>query len=83
MEEKKKEESHLEFIAEAEEIIELISKNLITLEKSQGKPPQPDVVNAIFRGVHTLKGIAGMMGFNNITEFSHTLENLLDFSLRV
>ncbi len=78
MEEKKKEESHLEFIAEAEEIIELISKNLITLEKSQGKPPQPDVVNAIFRGVHTLKGIAGMMGFNNITEFSHTLENLLD-----
>lgn len=78
MEEKKKEQSHLEFIAEAEEIIELISKNLITLEKSQGKPPQPDVVNAIFRGVHTLKGIAGMMGFNNITEFSHALENLLD-----
>lgn len=78
MEEKKKEESHLEFIAEAEEIIELVSKNLITLEKSQGKPPQPDVVNAIFRGVHTLKGIAGMMGFSNVTEFSHTLENLLD-----
>ena len=79
MEDKKKDEPNLEFIAEAEEILELISKNLLTMEESQDRlSPHPDIINAIFRGVHTLKGIAGMMGFNNITELSHTLENMLD-----
>ncbi|MBI5042734.1 MAG: chemotaxis protein CheA [Nitrospirae bacterium] len=79
MKDKKKDEPYLEFIAEAEEILEVISKNLLTMEESQDRlSPHPDIINAIFRGVHTLKGIAGMMGFNNITELSHTLENLLD-----
>lgn len=79
MEDKKKDEPYLEFIAEAEEILELISKNLLTMEESQDRlSPHPDIINAIFRGVHTLKGISGMMGFNNITELSHTLENMLD-----
>ncbi|MBI5179787.1 MAG: chemotaxis protein CheA [Nitrospirae bacterium] len=79
MEDKKKDEPYLEFIAEAEEILEVISKNLLTMEESQDRlSPHPDIINAIFRGVHTLKGIAGMMGFNNITELSHTLENMLD-----
>lgn len=79
MEDKKKDEPNLEFIAEAEEILEVISKNLLTMEESQDRlSPHPDIINAIFRGVHTLKGIAGMMGFNNITELSHTLENMLD-----
>lgn len=79
MENKKKDEPYLEFIAEAEEILEVISKNLLTMEESQDRlSPHPDIINAIFRGVHTLKGIAGMMGFNNITELSHTLENMLD-----
>lgn len=79
MEDKKKDEPYLEFIAEAEEILELISKNLLTMEESQDRlSPHPDIINAIFRGVHTLKGIAGMMGFNNIMELSHTLENMLD-----
>ncbi|MBI5182396.1 MAG: chemotaxis protein CheA [Nitrospirae bacterium] len=79
MEEKKKEDHHIEFVAEAEEILELISKNLLILEESNDKSsPHPDIINAIFRGAHTLKGIAGMMGFNTISELSHTLENLLD-----
>lgn len=79
MKDKKKDEPNIEFIAEAEEILEIISKNLLTLEESQDRlSPHPDIINAIFRGVHTLKGIAGMMGFSNITELSHTLENMLD-----
>ncbi len=79
MKDKKKDEPNLEFIAEAEEILEVISKNLLAMEESQDRlSPHPEIINAIFRGVHTLKGIAGMMGFNNITELSHTLENLLD-----
>lgn len=79
MEEKKKEDHHIEFVAEAEEILELISKNLLILEESDNKSsPHPDIINAIFRGAHTLKGIAGMMGFSTITELGHTLENLLD-----
>ncbi len=79
MKDKKKDEPYLEFIAEAEEILEVISKNLLTMEESQDRlSPHPDIINAIFRAVHTLKGIAGMMGFNAISELSHTLENLLD-----
>ncbi len=79
MKDKKKDEPYIEFIAEAEEILEVITKNLLTMEESQDRlSPHPDIINAIFRGVHTLKGIAGMMGFNTITELSHTLESLLD-----
>jgi len=42
----------------------------------------PDLLNSIFRAAHSLKGLAGMFGFADISELSHNMENLLD-SLRL
>lgn len=76
---KKKEESLKEFIVEAEEILDGLSQNLLTLEsaKDQAAVP-PDVINSIFRAAHTLKGMSGMVGLKKISELSHCLEDLLD-----
>jgi two-component system chemotaxis sensor kinase CheA len=38
----------------------------------------PDLLNDIFRAVHTLKGLAGMFGMLNLSNLAHALENLLD-----
>jgi two-component system, chemotaxis family, sensor kinase CheA len=40
---------------------------------------EPDLLNAIFRGAHSLKGLAGMFGFSMISEVAHHAENLLDW----
>lgn len=72
-----------EFVAEAQEIIELLSRDLLVLDHGQKQGhPDPDLLNSVFRGVHTLKGIAGMFGFNELGEVAHVLEDLLD-SLRL
>lgn len=68
-----------EFIAEAQEIIEALSRDLLVLDDGQKKgDPDPELVNSVFRGVHTLKGIAGMFGFIDLGEMAHILEDLLD-----
>ncbi len=68
-----------EFVAEAQEIIEALSRDLLVLDDGQKKgSPDPDLVNSVFRGVHTLKGIAGMFGFADLGEMAHILEDLLD-----
>ena len=74
-----KKDNFKEFIAEAEEHIELIHQTLTKIRKlpDRGKV-KPDLVNAIFRAAHTLKGMSGMVGLIEISEISHTLEDLLD-----
>ncbi|HJL16203.1 MAG TPA: chemotaxis protein CheA [Sandaracinaceae bacterium LLY-WYZ-13_1] len=68
-----------EFVAEAQEIIEALSRDLLLLDHGQKEGnPDPDLVNSVFRGVHTLKGIAGMFGFADLGEVAHVLEDLLD-----
>lgn len=66
-----------EFTSEAEELLDMLSRDLGELE-SQGKNVKPDVINKIFREVHSLKGLAGMLGFTEISELSHNLEDMLD-----
>ena len=52
-----------EFFSEAHEIIEGLSRDLLVLDSSRGKgPTDPEIVNNIFRAVHTLKGLAGLFG---------------------
>jgi len=76
---KKDERSKGEFLAEAEDILEDLNQHLIQMEgMAEGGPVDPDVVNAVFRGVHSLKGLSGMMGYNAISGLSHRLESLLD-----
>ena len=72
-----------DFLAEAEEIIDQLSRDLLGLSDcAESGDCNPDLVNSVFRGAHSLKGLAGMFGFSEIAELSHNLENLLD-SLRL
>jgi two-component system chemotaxis sensor kinase CheA len=72
-----------DFLAEAEEIIDQLSLDMVTLSDcAEGGDCSPELINSIFRGAHSLKGLAGMFGFADIAELGHNLENLLD-SLRL
>lgn len=66
-----------EFTGEAEELLDTLSGDLVEFE-SQGAGVRPELVNKIFREVHSLKGLAGMLGFGEISELSHSLEDMLD-----
>jgi two-component system chemotaxis sensor kinase CheA len=68
-----------EFLAEAQELIETLSRDLLLLDAGikQGQR-NPETVNDLFRGVHTLKGLSGMFGFERLGRMSHALEDLLE-----
>lgn len=68
-----------EFYAETQEIIESLSRDLLLLDHGQKEGrADPDLVNSVFRGVHTLKGIAGLFAQIELSEVAHQLEDLLD-----
>ena len=68
-----------DFLAEAEEIIDQLSLNLVSLSDcADSGDCNPELINSIFRGAHSLKGLAGIFGFAEVGELSHNLENLLD-----
>lgn len=72
-----------EFLAEAEEIVDQLGSELADLaDMADSGDLSPDLLNSIFRAAHSLKGLAGMFGFTDISELSHNMENLLD-SLRL
>jgi len=68
-----------EFLGESEEIIEKLNLDLVVLGDSveQGES-DPELINSIFRGAHSLKGLAGMFGFQDVSDLAHHMENLLD-----
>ncbi len=69
-----------DFLAEAEEILEGVGSQLTDLaDMAEGGSWDPDLLNAIFRGAHSLKGVAGMFGFTAVAEVAHNTENLLDW----
>lgn len=68
-----------EFVSEAEELIEKLLANISDMEgQLAGGKIHPDLLNEIFRGAHSLKGLAGMFGLVQMSQLSHNLENLLD-----
>ncbi|HEY6000507.1 MAG TPA: Hpt domain-containing protein, partial [bacterium] len=68
-----------EFVIEAEELLEALADRLGELERAAEEGgARPDTVNDVFRSMHTLKGLSGMLGLSGIAELSHSLENLLD-----
>ncbi|HJV64364.1 MAG TPA: chemotaxis protein CheA [Geomonas sp.] len=68
-----------DFLAEAEEILDQLSLDLVALSDcADGGECSPDLINSVFRAAHSLKGLAGMFGFSDIAELGHHLENLLD-----
>lgn len=68
-----------EYLAEAEELLEKLSQDLAELGESiEHGEVNPDLVNGIFRDAHSIKGLSGMFGFNDIADLAHHLETLLD-----
>ncbi len=68
-----------DFISETEEIIGSLNFDLVKLADSVDSGDcDPDVLNGIFRGAHSIKGLAGMFGFDDLSKLSHSMENLLD-----
>jgi len=68
-----------EFFSEAQEIIETLSRNLLSLDASvKGGSSDPSLINEAFRAVHTLKGLAGLFGAVRLGALSHRLEDVLD-----
>jgi len=63
------------FFEEAQEHLAGTEEILLRLDTDA---PNPDDLNAIFRAVHSIKGSAAMLGFNEIAALTHVLENLLD-----
>ena len=68
-----------EFLAEAQELVEALSRDLLFLDEAhhRGERIDPALINEIFRSVHTLKGIAGMFGYKHVGAVAHALEDLL------
>jgi two-component system chemotaxis sensor kinase CheA len=68
-----------DFLAEAEDILESASQALLTIEAGQSEGrPEPEQVNALFRAIHSFKGLAGMFDLKVPADLSHKMEFLLD-----
>jgi len=64
-----------DFLVEAGEILELLSEQLVELENN---PSDTELLNAIFRGFHTVKGGAGFLSLTELVETCHGAENVFD-----
>lgn len=64
-----------DFLVEAGEILELLSEQLVDLEQA---PDDTELLNAIFRGFHTVKGGAGFLQLTPLVECCHSAENVFD-----
>ena len=64
-----------EFLVEAEEILENLDQDLIDLENN---PDDKELLNKIFRGMHTLKGGAGFLNLTSIVEVAHRIEDIFN-----
>ncbi|WP_044746122.1 MULTISPECIES: chemotaxis protein CheA [unclassified Anoxybacillus] len=63
------------FIDESKEHLQTINEQLLELEKN---PEDLSIVNEIFRSAHTLKGMSATMGFEDLANLTHQMENVLD-----
>ncbi len=69
-----------EFLSEAQELVETLSRNLLSLEQGRtgGGRVDPEHLNEAFRSVHTLKSLSGLFGDKHMSQLSHRLEDVLD-----
>ncbi len=64
-----------DFVSEANEHLDTVDVHLLTLESNSN---DTEALNAVFRAFHTIKGVAGFMGLNQIRSLGHQAENLLE-----
>lgn len=70
--------SKKEFISEAEDLLEESQKLVLEILDTISSGLNPDTINALFRSMHTLKGVSGLFGLQGIMSISHALETLMD-----
>jgi two-component system, chemotaxis family, sensor kinase CheA len=63
------------FVIESRELLESMEEALLKVEQS---PADSDLIAAIFRAAHTIKGSAGLFGLDHVVAFTHNAENVLD-----
>ncbi|MEW6047136.1 MAG: Hpt domain-containing protein, partial [Bacillota bacterium] len=63
------------FVDEAREYIQLLNQGLLQLESA---PQEAAVLHELFRAVHSLKGMAGTMGYQSMVELAHAVESVFD-----
>jgi len=63
------------FIEESKEHLQACNEHLLELEKN---PENIAIVNEVFRSAHTLKGMSATMGYEDIANLTHKMENILD-----
>lgn len=63
------------FVEEAGDLLGQLERDLIALE---ARPDDGELLHALFRAAHTLKGSAGLVGFDAVSDLAHDLEELLD-----
>lgn len=63
------------FLAEATDLMADLEKGLLDLESNPGNT---EGINKVFRVMHTLKGSAGMFGFDSMSAITHELETIYD-----
>lgn len=67
------------FRDEAEELLQQIDADLLQLEDYvQSGRPDTELINSLFRALHTIKGSSGMLQFSDVQALAHKLENLCD-----
>jgi len=64
-----------EFLVESYEYLNSLDTDLVELEKNSS---DPELLNRIFRSVHTIKGTSGFLGYNKLVSITHAGEGLLD-----
>ena len=62
-----------EFIVESSELMDHVIQDIVTIEQSQDE----EMINGIFRAVHTIKGTSSFLGFNTLSELAHKAEDVL------
>ncbi|MBL1261027.1 MAG: chemotaxis protein CheA [Thiotrichaceae bacterium] len=63
------------YLAECNELLVEMESALLQLEDD---PKNSELINAVFRAAHTIKGTGGVFGFDDVVEFTHVVENALD-----
>ncbi len=67
------------FRDESDELLQQIDADLLKLEESVGEGhADPEIINSLFRALHTVKGSSRMLGFTDVQGLAHKLENLCD-----
>lgn len=64
-----------DFLAETQEMLELLDQRFVTLETDPGNT---ELLNEIFRAMHSMKGSAGFLGFTRLVDVTHRAESILN-----